>query len=70
MTIDPMRLHTHDLISMAQCSSIVNRQEDVIVVPNTHKSTSDPQYAAFATKNITKLWYTASSITIQKVDHL
>lgn len=34
---------THDLISMAQCSSIVTRQDVVIVVPNSHIPTSVSQ---------------------------
>ena len=51
---------------MAQCKSIATKLADAIVVPNSNKPTSDPQYAITATKKMTRLWYTDSNITSQK----
>lgn len=36
-----------------------------MVVPNSHMSIVESQYAASAMKNIIKLWYNASSIVNQ-----
>jgi len=47
---------TQDRISMAQCNDMVTKHDEVMMVPNSQMPMSESQYAASATKNITRLW--------------